>query len=152
MNKPLLLAALAIVFSHAAPATTVFQCKDAAGRISFQDRCPPGTTEVGAKKYGSKKPSGAGAASLEPVTLYLIEDCEACEQIKEFMAIRGVAVTEKDVNTSPDNQKELQDRIGGLSVPTVLIGETLITGYDRNRLLAALREAGYQPEGEEEGN
>ncbi len=154
MNKRILpFLALPPLFFFLLPsqAVTVFQCKDASGRISFQDRCPPGTTRVGEKTYASRKSTDDVGSFSGPVTLYRIPDCGGCEQVKEFMAARGIAVTEKDVNDNVDNQGELQDKTGELRVPTVIIGDKAITGYNRNSLISALSEAGYRSSDQQEG-
>ena len=133
-------------------AVTVMECEDDLGNRTFQDRCPPGTTPVNQKQYSVSTPD-EGDVSLA-VTLYTVPECESCDQLREFLAIRKISITEKNVNDDITLQEELKEKTGGeLHVPVLLLGEKVLTGYNRTELLQALADAGYSEEkaGEAEG-
>lgn len=146
-----------VIFFSPSYAVKVHQCKDAEGNITFQDICPPGTSSISEKQYGSQQSSEEPESADISATVYLVPDCDTCEEIKDFLQLRKIPFTTKNVNDSLEVQNELKEKTGELKVPVTIIGENAIVGYDRQRLLAALQNAGYvepeaeQPAGEETG-
>ncbi len=124
-------------------AVKIYECEDERGNRSFESRCPPGTMPVQEKQYATGKKEDKSSNPDISATLYLIPDCGACDDVKEFLQSRNITITEKYVNDNFELQSELREKIGELKVPAVIIGEKSITGYDRNTLLNALTEAGY---------
>jgi len=127
-----------------AAAVEIYRCKDNQGNITFQDRCPPGTTSVGEKNYSTAKGTAAPAQPSGPLTLYVVPDCDSCKQVEEFLKIRGIPVTEKNVDKNIDLQNELKKVAGELRVPALVVKDKAIVGYDRQALLKALADAGYK--------
>ena len=134
-----------------ARAATILECEDAQGNKTYQDRCPPGTKPVSEKTYST------GKHDSTPVnisaTLYSIPECGGCDDVREFLQARNIPITEKNVEKDIEVQNELREKSGELKVPVVIIGSNIITGYDRNKLLAALSGsgAGTPEENAEEG-
>lgn len=132
---------------QAMAAVKIVECQDDDGNRTFQKTCPPGTTEVGAKQFSTGSGSagaGAGQSVNIQATLYVIPDCEACEEVKEFLGSRNIPVTEKNVSDDIQLQNELTELTGALQVPTTVIGEEILTGYSRSNFLQALKKAGYE--------
>jgi glutaredoxin len=140
-----------------ATAVTIYECEDEQGNRTFQERCPPGTKPVQQKRYGSPAapaPAGDEAAAAEPagdVTLYRIPECETCDLVREYLAVRNIPYVEKSVHADVDLQLELKNVAGDLRVPATLIGEQIIFGYDRNALHRALVVSGHVEGGAESG-
>ena len=63
--------------------------------------------------------------------------------MEEFLQVRGIAVTEKNVDKNLDLQNELKKVAGDLRVPALVVKDKAVVGYDRSALLKALSEAGY---------
>ena len=126
----------------------VYECEDEQGNRTFQDRCPPGTKRIDKKQYSTRvADSDSTQQNLGPLTLYLVPNCDTCEQVKEFLDIRNISFTEKDVNENVKLQEELKEKNNGdLRVPLLLIGDKAISGYNRSTLISALEEAGYTKE------
>ncbi len=122
----------------------IVECQNARGERSFQTSCPPGSTPIGKKEFKTSLDSKKAVNPDIYATLYSIPDCEACDQIKEFLQIRNIAVTEKNVNESIEVQNELISLAGSLDVPLTVIGEEVISGYSRNKFLQVLKEQGLQ--------
>jgi glutaredoxin len=146
---------LAMALSQAS-AVSVYQCEDDKGNKSFEAHCPPGTKPVDQRSYsadGGPAPEGPRAA----VTIYLVPNCDSCDQVKEFLSVRNIRPVEKNVATDVKLQEELKKKAGDLRVPVTVIGDTIINGYNRAEMLAALEAGGYgageEPaaEGGEEG-
>jgi glutaredoxin len=127
-------------------AVKIVECEDEKGNRSFQKICPPNSTMIGEKKLST----GAGSADTSNVNinaiLYSIPDCEACDEIKEFLGSRNIPITEKNVNDNIELQNELTELTGALKVPTTVIGEEVLTGYSRSKFLSILEAAGYKDE------
>jgi glutaredoxin len=139
-------AVLGAAVTPPSPAVTVLQCEDEHGNRSFESACPPGTKEVGARDYpGVAAPAAAEEEEEAPpeITLYLVPECEACTQIREFLDLRQLPYTVKDVKDDAVLQQELKKRSGELRAPTVMVGEKAVVGYNRTALIATLQEAGH---------
>ena len=135
-----------------AAAVKVVECEDEQGNRTFESTCPPGTTLVDEKRIptGDKAPASEEAsagtvtgATVNPI-LYYIPECGPCDEVREFFQLRKIPVTEKNVNENLEVQNELKELRGSLKVPATVIGEKVITGYNRSELLAALEATGYQ--------
>src|SRR5690606_32029312 len=116
------------------------------------DRCPPGTKPVDHRQYSTH--TSAPAAPQKPIVLYLVPNCDSCDQVREFLAVRDIHPIEKNVASNAALQEELKELAGDLRVPVTVIGDRVLGGYDRSELLDALSEGGYAPAptGEEEGD
>ena len=144
---------LSLIFSvPVASAKTVAKCVDADGTVTFMDRCPPGTTKQGEKQIrgigGSDEPSLDEIYAQNPITLYTVPDCDACDLVRNLLATRKFPYTEKDVQDNEAMQDELKTVTGGLTVPAMVIGGNVSTGYSRSAIDNALEQAGY-PESSE---
>jgi len=133
-----------MLFLNASPSwgVDIYECEDAKGNRSFHDRCPPDMTQVTKKQYSTRAGTPA-KTSLAALTLYIVPDCDTCQQVKEFLAVRSIAFNEKNVNENIALQSELKEKAGDLKVPALVIGNQVITGYERNNLISVLTKAGY---------
>ena len=43
------------------------------------------------------------------------------------------------------NQEELKNKTSNMTVPTMTVGSTILTGYNRSAIDSALNQAGYPP-------
>lgn len=142
--RPIALILSLAVYASPAFAVNIYQCKDAQGNLSYQDHCPPGTTTLNEKQYSTAtSDAGSTQSNTSPLTLYVVPNCDSCKQVEDFLAARGIAVSEKDVNKSIDLQNELRKAAGQLRVPALMVGDKALIGYNRSELLDALSKAGY---------
>ena len=141
---PLLLVALS-----ASAAVTVVECVDADGKPSFRDKCPPGAIKKGDKTLlgvtANKRKSTADIAADNPVMLYTVPNCDACDLVRAALTSRGVPINEKNVQDNAANQEELKNKTSNMTVPTMTVGSTILTGYNRSAIDSALNQAGYPP-------
>jgi glutaredoxin len=148
MNKyaSILISALfALSTLNSFAAVNIVECEDEEGNRSFQKNCPPGSTQVGEKKLKTGASSDKNSRNVNiQATLYMIPDCEACDEIREFLGARNIPITEKNANDSIEIQNELTELTGALKVPTTIIGEEVLTGYSRSKFISALEAAGYK--------
>lgn len=135
---------------HAIGAVKVFECEDEAGNRAFYNACPPGTYVIKEKKLSTGVSSDNKGSSVSiTATLYSTPDCDTCDEVREFLQNRKIAITEKSVDKDINNQQELKELTGALKVPSAIIGEKTVIGYNRGELKAALNAVGYIEEGQE---
>jgi glutaredoxin len=116
-------------------AVDIMICEDAEGNQTFEKACSPGTNLVGEKKISvGKNSSGTVDLSKLNVVLYTIPDCETCENVAIYLKSRDIPFSEKDVSKDPKIQQELTKVSGKLSVPVTVIGEEVVSGYDREKI------------------
>ena len=116
-------------------AVDIVICEDAEGNQTFEKACSPGTSLVGEKKISvGKNSSGTVDLSKLNVVLYTIPDCETCENVAIYLKSRDIPFSEKDVSKDPKIQQELTKLSGKLSVPVTVIGEEVVSGYDREKI------------------
>ena len=140
------ISAIVLFSTNLIAAVNIVECEDPQGNRSFQKNCPPGSTQLGEKKIKTGSDSSEKKSSNINIqaTLYLIPDCEACEEIKEFLGNRNISITEKNVNDNIELQNELTELTGALKVPTTIIGDEVLTGYSRSKFISALEAAGFK--------
>lgn len=129
--------------SNLVQAVEIFECRDESGTITFQDRCPPGSTPVNERNYNTGLPTGAENAQRPPIKLYMIPDCDTCSQVAEFLDIRNLQYSQVDVSEDVELQDELTEVAGELKVPVLLVGDRVLNGYNRAVFIQALTESGH---------
>ena len=138
---------LSLVALPSFAAVTVVECTDADGSSSFRDKCPPGTTKTGDKKLigvsPNKTKTAAEIAADSPIFLYTVTNCDACDLVRNALSNRGVPINEKNVEENTANQDEMKAKTGNMTVPALVLGSTVLTGYNRSAIDGALNQAGY---------
>ena len=128
------------LLSTPAYAMKYYKCVDKDGRISFQDHCPEGTTIAEEKKLKEKEKPEINVA------FYFVPKCRGCKEIRNYFREKGLGIDEKNVQENPALQDELVKKAGKLSVPTVVINDKPLSGYDPEALDKTLKDAGYEQE------
>jgi len=132
--------------------TNVYRWTDKDGKVHFSDTPPPLDA-----KSSSQKRVGGGYVEQEnlpyatqiamrrnPVSLFTGADCgEPCSQGRELLSKRGIPFTERDAQGNPADAEALKKLVGGLEVPTLVIGESKIKGFEDQQWQSALDGAGY---------
>ncbi len=75
------------------------------------------------------------------IHLYTEPRCGACDEAKRFLKSRGILFEERDVRANPEYLRILTDELDSCTLPTLVAGNTIITGFDREeyqRLPAAI--------------
>lgn len=132
--------------------TNVYRWTDKDGKVHFSDTPPPSDA-----KSSSQKRVGGGYVEQEnlpyatqiamrrnPVSLFTGADCgEPCSQGRELLSKRGIPFIERDAQGNPADAEALKKLVGGLEVPTLVIGESKIKGFEDQQWQSALDGAGY---------
>ncbi|MFQ5993588.1 MAG: glutaredoxin domain-containing protein [Acidiferrobacterales bacterium] len=136
-----------------AQAVKLYKWVDQNGNVTYHDRPPPteGGYRVESKtfKLRSGEPRGptsndaSVAAEKYPVIIYSTPQCTSCDLARAYLGKRNVPFTDKNVQGNRELLKELQDKTGSLTVPTIMIGEKVMKGYLESLLAGELDAAGY---------
>lgn len=82
---------------------------------------------------------------MKKVMLYALSTCPFCKMAKKFLESRNVPFDAVDVDLLEAQEKEqtiqkVQEISGRRAFPVIVIGETVIVGYDELRIKEALEE------------
>jgi glutaredoxin-like YruB-family protein len=74
------------------------------------------------------------------VTVYSTPWCAFCRTEKQWLESLGVSFISRDIEEDESAKEELLDKLGGQfqGVPTTIIGDEIVIGFDRPKLQAAL--------------
>lgn len=74
------------------------------------------------------------------ITIYSTTWCGYCKMAMKYLNDKGISYTDKNVETDMEAQAELMKKLNGdfRGVPVIDIDGTIILGFDRPRLDAAL--------------
>jgi len=64
------------------------------------------------------------------VTMYTTNMCPYCMRAKRLLEKRGIAFEEINLAGEPDAREKLVERTGRLTFPQIIIGDTVVGGYD----------------------
>jgi glutaredoxin 3 len=72
------------------------------------------------------------------VTIYSTPTCHFCHMAKDFFAANNVQFTDYNVATDLEKRREMMEKSGQMGVPVIMIGDELIVGYDKERIVSTL--------------
>ncbi|OQA70343.1 MAG: Glutaredoxin-3 [Parcubacteria group bacterium ADurb.Bin247] len=72
------------------------------------------------------------------VKIYSTPTCVYCVTLKEFFKEKGVEFEDVDVSLNEEAAREMIMKTGQMGVPVVEIGEEVIVGFDRDKIIQAL--------------
>lgn len=72
------------------------------------------------------------------ITVYTTPTCVFCKAVKEYLNGKKLDFTEKDLTEDKEAAKWIYETTGQLAVPVTDIDGTIIIGFDKPRLDAAL--------------
>ena len=129
------------------------------GKVSYQDRPPPADAgmvqerDLSVRRPGSSADTDAASDAVQnfPVVLYTVSNCASCDEARTYLKKRGVPFSEKNVGKNAALQKEMIEKVGQLSVPTITVGSKVMSGYVQSLLAGELDQAGYPKESKEAG-
>jgi len=78
------------------------------------------------------------------VVLYGTQTCPFCAKARAYFKEKGIAYADLDVGTPGESREEFK-KLGGSSVPLLLIGDRRINGFNAGVIKAALEASGDKP-------
>ena len=76
------------------------------------------------------------------VKIYTTPTCEICRHAKKFLKESNVEFKEVDIANSEDAVKELHEKTGQSSVPTLDIDGKILVGFNVSEVARALQNGG----------
>ncbi len=73
------------------------------------------------------------------VVLYTTPNCPLCKKARNYLVQKGAAVEEIDVAADRRAADEMMQRSGQMGVPVMLIGSTVLVGFNPLRIDVALK-------------
>ena len=74
---------------------------------------------------------------MPEITVYSSNMCSTCEMVKQFLVLRGVDFTEKNISIDLEGRSELIE-LGFDVTPVTVIGQQVLEGFDTGEIDAAL--------------
>jgi len=75
---------------------------------------------------------------MKTVTIYSTPTCHFCQLAKEFFAEKNIEYTNYDVSVDAEKRDEMIKLTGQLGVPTIVIDDAVMVGFDRQKVAAKL--------------
>lgn len=72
------------------------------------------------------------------ITVYTTPTCSFCHAVKEYFKSKGVHYQEKDLTQDQAATKWVLEHTGQLAVPVIDLNGTVIVGFDKPKIDAAL--------------
>ena len=146
------------LLSQPLSADQLYKWVDRHGKVTYQSEPPPADAwSVEQKKIGTGVKAEAPEENTTvtvPITFYVKPDCPLCDKARAYFGEKQIAITEVDITTNPDEAEKMLKQVGHDDVPTVIVGNKAITGFQEEMLSKILVSSGYRlpaAEGAEEG-
>ena len=76
--------------------------------------------------------------NAKQVSIYTTVTCGYCKMAKEFFQKNGVEYNEYDVGTDLPKREEMIAKSGQMGVPVITVGEELVIGFNKPKLMQLL--------------
>ena len=73
------------------------------------------------------------------VQIYTTNVCPWCIKAKEFFKENKISYKEKNVQEEPKLANELLEKSGQMGVPVIVVGDSVIIGFNKERIKKALK-------------
>ena len=84
------------------------------------------------------------AVRNNPVTLFTGRDCsDGCDKARKLLQARGVPYEERDAQGDKVTADLLTEKVGDLYIPSLMVGQTAVKGFQETPWNSALDAAGY---------
>ncbi len=72
--------------------------------------------------------------SEENIIIYTQSGCSACERTKKYLTEKGVDFDARNVTENEEALREHTEKYKSRSTPTIVIGDDVIIGFDKEKL------------------
>lgn len=77
--------------------------------------------------------------SKQKIVVYSTPDCAYCYTVKDYLLEKGFQYEEINIYESEEGRKKMEELSGQQNVPVTVVGETVITGWDKKKLNETLK-------------
>lgn len=78
------------------------------------------------------------------VIIYSTPQCAYCKVAKKLLSDNNVPYTEKNVVVDKEAQQEIINKSAQFNVPVIDIGGKILIGYDKKKMVSALKDKGFK--------
>ncbi len=131
------------------PTETHYQWIDESGQVRITarlDEVPPDRRDTMGRFEVPIAPAAstarAAAPSVPDVTIYVTRTCHFCQKALAHLDREGVRYAKKDIQQDRQARDEILEVSGNTAVPVIVVGKSVIRGYDvaaLDRALASMR-------------
>jgi len=75
---------------------------------------------------------------MKKITIYSTPTCHYCDMAKDFFDAKGLKYTVHNVSTDLAKRKEMIMKSDQMGVPVIIIGDTILVGFDADKIEKAL--------------
>ena len=75
---------------------------------------------------------------MNTVTVYSTPSCHFCHMAKDFFKEKNVEFVDFDVAGDQEKRKEMIDKSGQMGVPVIIIGNQIIVGFNKPKIVELL--------------
>lgn len=75
---------------------------------------------------------------MKNVIIYSTPTCHFCHMAKNFFKEKNIAYTEYNVASDLAKRKEMIEKSGQMGVPVIIIGDELIVGFNKPKIIQLL--------------
>jgi glutaredoxin len=154
-SSNIVLLVLISTFSQPVVAEGLYKWVDKEGNVTYQSSPPPDeAANVERSKIQASSADEAqddAAADTPSIELYSKIECPACDKARGYLEGQGLDFVEVVIEDDTVGADEMAELFGHTNVPTIKIGETSLTGYNKKTLARVLKNSGYEIAPEEEG-
>ncbi|MFH1201130.1 MAG: glutaredoxin domain-containing protein [bacterium] len=75
---------------------------------------------------------------MQKVIIYSTPSCHFCHLAKDFFTANGIIYTEYNVANDSEKRREMIEKSGQMGVPVITIGEEIIVGFDKPKIVKLL--------------
>ena len=75
---------------------------------------------------------------MKNVTIYSTPSCHFCHMAKDFFNANNISYTEHNVAGDMEKRKEMVEKSGQMGVPVILIGDELVIGFNKPKIVELL--------------
>jgi len=68
------------------------------------------------------------------VLVFSTPTCGYCSKAKRFLKVNGIKFRDIDISKDPDAARDVKRISGGTSVPVIMVGSTVVMGFDKSKL------------------
>lgn len=141
---------LAVIMSAASAQVQLYRWMDADGTVQYSDQPPPPNVRNVQQMQISSRPGEQPwpyqlqqAARNFPVSLFVSDCGDGCNQARQLLSMRGIPFTEFDA-TDVAFQEQLKKLTNGqLVVPVLTVGKNVLHGFEAGQWNTELDAAGY---------
>lgn len=77
---------------------------------------------------------------MKKITLYTSPTCVFCPLVAKTLKEQGVEYEEIDISESREAMEEMRRKTGQIGVPVTVIGDEIITGFNKKKILKLLKK------------